>query len=281
MSVKFIEGFINDKFLCGNSYISAKRNIGRLTSLFPSLSFYSRLFWGPFYWLCRRAAKGLCEDSAWIYGSIMTAELLELTGCRIIVEGMDYISSVNGPCVFVANHMSTLETFMLPGIIRPRRHFTFVVKESLIKVPFFGAVMRSRDPIVVGRKNPRQDLTTVLEGGQQRLEQGTSILVFPQSTRSKTFDPEQFNSIGIKLAKRAHVPVIPIALKTDAWGQGAFIKDFGAITPAMPIRYRFAPAMNIDGTGKAEHKEICNFISSSLTEWEQEDVKGNKKGLPV
>ena len=56
----------------------------------------------------------------------------------------------------------------------------------------------------------------VLEGGKQRLQKGISIIVFPQTTRTVRFEPENFNSIGVKLAQRAKVPIIPLALRTDA-----------------------------------------------------------------
>ena len=164
-------------------------------------------------------------------------ELIERVGCPVSIEGMENISATRGPCVFVANHMSTLETFMLPGIIRPHRAVTFVMKKSLVTLPFFGAVMRSRDPIVVGRTNPREDLTAVLEGGVERLKKGISIIVFPQSTRTPDFDPQHFNTIGVKLARKAGVPVVPLALKTDAWGTGKKLKELGPIKSGLPVRY--------------------------------------------
>jgi len=86
--------------------------------------------------------------------------------------------------------MSILETFVLPCLIQPHRDVTFVVKESLITYPLFGQVMRSRQPVVVGRDNPREDLKTVLEEGQKRLEANISIIIFPQTTRSVEFDPK-------------------------------------------------------------------------------------------
>ena len=57
------------------------------------------------------------------------------------------------------------------------------------------------------------------------LRNGMSVIIFPQTTRIMDFDRKQFNSMGVKLAKRAQVPVVPIALKTDAWGVGKWIKD--------------------------------------------------------
>ena len=281
MTSKFVEGIFSEKFLGNHSYQSPEMQIGLFTRLFPSISFYSRLLVGPFRWLCRRAANGLCDDYAWVYGSIRVAELLEETGCRIFVEGMEHFENLDGPCVFVANHMSTLETFMLPGIIRPRRQVTYVLKESLVNLPLFGAVIRSRNPITVGRKNPRHDLAAILEGGMERLAQGISLIVFPQSTRSKTFNADHFNSIGIKLAKRAKVPLIPIALKTDAWGQGLMVKDIGAISPVLPVRYSFGPALYIEGPGKIEQNAVTEYIATHLNKWNQTDnILGMKKGLP-
>ena len=167
--------------------------------------------------------------------------------------------------------MSTLETFMLPGIIRPHRAVTFVMKKSLVTLPFFGAVMRSRDPIVVGRTNPREDLTAVLEGGVERLKKGISIIVFPQSTRTPDFDPQHFNTIGVKLARKAGVPVVPLALKTDAWGTGKKLKELGPIKSGLPVRYKFAAPMDIHGNGREEQAFICDFIGTQLASWRKED----------
>ncbi len=60
---------------------------------------------------------------------------------------------------------------------------TFVVKESLVKHPLFGDVMRSRNPIVVGRTDPRKDFEAVMNEGAEKLSKGISIIIFPQSTQ--------------------------------------------------------------------------------------------------
>jgi len=131
---------------------------------------------------------------------------------------MENITKSPEPVLFIGNHMSTLETMILPCLISPLRNVTFVVKESLVKHPLFGDVMRSRDPIIVGRTDPRKDLEAVMNGGMELLSKGISIVIFPQSTRNVIFKPEEFNSLGVKLAKKAGVQVVPIALKTDFWG---------------------------------------------------------------
>jgi 1-acyl-sn-glycerol-3-phosphate acyltransferase len=124
--------------------------------------------------------------------------------------------------------------------------------------------MRNRNPIVVGRANPRQDLRTVLEEGQNRLNANISVIIFPQTTRSINFDPQQFNSLGVKLAKRCKVPVIPVALKTDAWGNGRKFKDFGKIRPAKSVYITFGDPLLVQGSGKEEYKFIVDFIAEKM-----------------
>jgi len=171
--------------------------------------------------------------------------------------------------VIVSNHMSTLETAIFPCIINPVLPVTYVVKESLVKQRVFGPIMRSRDPIVVRRKNPKEDLIKVLTEGQETLRKGRSLVIFPQSTRSVKFMPEKFNSLGIKLARRAGVKVIPAAIKTNFWGNSKikFMKDFGPISRDKPIHMTFGEPIEIEGTGKEQHQQVIDFITSHTKEW--------------
>jgi len=114
-------------------------------------------------------------------------------------------------------------------------------------------------------------LEAVLRYGQERLQRGISIVVFPQSTRMERFDPQQFNTIGIKLARKAKVPIIPLALCTNFWSNGSIIKDVGWVNPERTVHFRFGAPLRIMGSGKDEHNQIIAFIQSSLAEWEEAD----------
>lgn len=248
------------------SYHSPYKAPNLFNSLSPSFMFYLHMI-PPVARLCWLASHNRADDYAWVRSSADVLRALEHSGCTVCVEGLNHLDSIDGPCVIAANHMSTLETFILPCIVQPRKPVTFVVKKSLTTMPLFGPVMRSRKPVVVERKNPREDLINVLEEGEKCLKQGISIIVFPQSTRSEIFDPAKFNSIAAKLAKRAHVPLVPLALKTNTWGKGKIMKDFGRIYPEIPTRFRFGTPLHIADTGKAEHAAASAFIQASLEEW--------------
>jgi 1-acyl-sn-glycerol-3-phosphate acyltransferase len=213
------------------------------------------------------AIRKVYDTKAWTDSSFEIFRFIEKTGGQFHITGMENITKTDGPVLFISNHMSTLETMILPCIIGPHRELTFVVKESLVKHPLFGDVMRSRNPIVVGRTDPRKDLEAVMNGGIELLSSGVSIIIFPQSTRSVEFNPEDFNSLGVKLARKAGVDVVPVALKTDFWGNGKWIKELGPLDSRKPIHIKFGEPMRITGTGKEENQQIIKFIQASLEEW--------------
>lgn len=252
-----------------NSYRSPERPVTLLARRYPTALFYAKVML-IIVTASRLAKRNAYNDAQWIKSSYKTVKALESVGGSFEIENTHVFREIDSACVFVGNHMSVLETFVLPCLIQPYRNVTFVVKESLIDYPFFKHVMRSRQPIVVGRDNPRQDLRTVLEEGQRRLRNRVSVIIFPQTTRSTTFDPNAFNTLGVKLAARGKVPVVPIALKTDAWGLGRKYKDFGKILPAKRVHIFFGEPLYVRGSGKEEHKAIVDLISRKIDAWQNE-----------
>lgn len=218
----------------------------------------------------KEAIRKIYDTKAWADSSFEIFEFIEKTGGKFHISGMENITKPEGPVLFISNHMSTLETMILPSIIAPHREVTFVVKESLVKHPLFGDVMRSRNPIVVGRTDPRKDLEAVMNGGMELLSKGISIIIFPQSTRSLAFKPEEFNSLGVKLAKKAGVQVVPVAIKTDFWGNGKWIKELGPLDSNKPIHFKFGEPFSITGNGKEENQRIIEFIQTNLKIWNAE-----------
>jgi len=246
-----------------NTYHSPKQPTPWFARSNPTPVFYAKILMIVLK-ASRLCKKGAYTNDRWIQSSLNTVKALESVGGRFEIQNLAIPRNLESSCVFVSNHMSILETFVLPCLIQPYRDVTFVVKESLLSFPFFKHVMRNRNPIVVGRANPREDLRTVLEEGQNRLNANISVIIFPQTTRSINFDPQTFNSLGVKLAKRGKVPVIPVALKTDAWGNGRKFKDFGKIRPAKAVHISFGDPLLVQGSGKEEHKFIVDFIAKKL-----------------
>ena len=150
----------------------------------------------------KEAIRKQYDTKAWTDSSFEILKFIEKTGGIFHITGMDNITKLPGPVLFIGNHMSTLETMILPSIIGPHKELTFVVKESLVKHPLFGDVMKSRNPIVVGRTDPRKDLEAVMHGGVELLKKGISIVIFPPPSLSSSPWTNAFSTIGCKRSGR-------------------------------------------------------------------------------
>jgi 1-acyl-sn-glycerol-3-phosphate acyltransferase len=213
------------------------------------------------------ARRGAFDSLEFAKSSYRVVRPIEKCGGRLKVQGLNHVARTEGSVVFVANHMSLLEAMILPLLILAFKEVAFVVKKSLLDYPLFGRILRSLPLISVTRQNPREDFKEVLNQGTEVIGRGISVVVFPQSTRSAIFNPESFNTLGIKLAHRARVPVLPVALKTDFLDNGRIIKDLGRAHPERTIYVEFGAPLGIEGTGRTQHEQTVAFISDRLRDW--------------
>ncbi len=257
---------MNSLFGSIDSYRTEPSTVPFLSRILPEFTFYSRFLMTVFK-AALKTGSNRFDREALCRSSLATLRDLESIGVRFEVDGTRNIQQLDTPCVIVAKHMIVLETAILPVIIQPITDLTFIVKDSLMQYPVFKHILATLDPIVVGRTNPRQDLRTVMQEGLDRLSRGLSVVVFPQTTRAQSFDGRRFNSLGVKLAKRAKVPAIPLALTTDAWGNGRFIKDFGKLDASKTVRFSFGMPIAIQGRGGDAHQAVIEFIKEKLSQW--------------
>jgi 1-acyl-sn-glycerol-3-phosphate acyltransferase len=262
---------MNGLHFTNGAYRTPPQRISWLLRCFPSLAFHPRLIRSVFR-ASSAAKRSRYDDLAWSDHSLYLLRALESVGVQFEITGVEHLQRLDGPCVIAANHQSTLETAVLPSIIQPILPVTFIVKQSLIDYPVFKHIMRARRPIAVTQTDPRHDLKTMLLDGTARLESGVSVVVFPEGRRTPVFDPARFNTIAVKLAHRANVPIVPLALYTNAWvlGRGRF-NDFGRIDPAQKVRFAFGEPMRISGRGADENRAIIDFITAHLERWRIED----------
>lgn len=250
-----------------------KRSLMNRLLLGNRFYFYAKNFYIFFKTgMCARRSELDAENQ--IFYSNQNFNLVENCGGKIHLKGLDNLTKLdNKPVILLGNHMSLLETALFHSIVRPRLDFTFVIKKALFKVPFFGDIMLSLQAIPVTRKDPRSDLKMLLREGKYLVKHGKSIIMFPQGTRSETFSPEQFSSIGIKLARAAKVDVVPFALKTDFLKNGKMLRDLGPVCPENHVHFEFGAPIKIDGNGRKANQQVIDFISSRLKKWNSEEEK--------
>ncbi|CAB1055734.1 Acyl-CoA:1-acyl-sn-glycerol-3-phosphate acyltransferase (EC [Olavius sp. associated proteobacterium Delta 1] len=225
------------------------------------------------------ARRGTLDDDRWAFHSHRVVRIVESVGGKVNISGLESVSDQPGPVVYIGNHMSLVETLILPGIVLAFGRVNFVIKEELRHYPVLGSIFKALGLIAVSRKNPREDFKVVLREGHKFISNGGSVIIFPQATRSVGFDVQAFNTLGVKLASRAGVPVVPVAIKTDFHGNGKWIKDMGPIDPSKMLYFKFGEPMAVAGKGREAHRYVVEFISENLMAWGGTVVRKAEVGM--
>jgi 1-acyl-sn-glycerol-3-phosphate acyltransferase len=129
----------------------------------------------------------------------------------VVVEHRDRLCT-DRPCVLVANHASLLDILVL---FRLFTHFKWVSKIENFRVPFIGWNMYLNSYIPLQRGD-KQSVIRMLRLCQETLRGGSSIMMFPEGTRSTTGRMRAFKPGAFELAIKAGVPIQPIVLAGTA-----------------------------------------------------------------
>lgn len=149
-----------------------------------------------------------------------------ICGLGYRVEGMENLPPVNA--IVLCKHQSAWETIALRALLPPAQ--TWVLKRELIRIPIFGGALSAFDPIAIDRSTGRRAVKQLLAEGQQSLEQGRWIVIFPEGTRVAPGERRRYAIGGALLAQKSGRPVVPIAHNAGVfWGRRSLIKYPGVI----------------------------------------------------
>lgn len=126
---------------------------------------------------------------------------------HVTVEPVD-AATVRHPYVVVSNHQSQAD---IPAISLLPWEMKWVAKKELFDLPVMGWLMRLAGDIPVDRKDQRSR-STVLGRATRVLRHGTSVMFFPEGTRSRNGRVKRFHDGAFRLAIQAGVPVLPVAI---------------------------------------------------------------------
>ncbi len=149
-----------------------------------------------------------------------------VVGIHFRVEGLENLPSQ--PAVVLSKHQSAWETIAFQQVFPP---LSFVLKKSLLRIPFFGWGLALFSPIAIDRGAGRQALKQLESQGRARLNAGFWVLVFPEGTRMAPGEKGDYQVGGAWLATRCGAPVVPVAHNAGrCWPKHAFLKLPGEIT---------------------------------------------------
>jgi 1-acyl-sn-glycerol-3-phosphate acyltransferase len=164
-----------------------------------------------------RLLSGFAPGMLWL--------LKVICGIRMEVRGRENIPQQ--ACVVLSKHQSAWETLALQLVLPAH---AWVAKRELLWIPFFGWLLALSSPISLDRSKGKAAIKQLLQKGKEKLQQGFSIVLFPEGTRIPYGQRGKYKIGGAMLASHAGVPVLPVAHNAGKfWGRNAFIKKPGTI----------------------------------------------------
>ena len=134
--------------------------------------------------------------------------ILKICGVKVNVVGLENIEKA-GPHIFMSNHQSYFDIFALldglPG------DFKFLLKEELMKIPLLGITMRRAGYISIDRGDARKAIKS-MDSAAEKIRTGSSVLIFPEGTRSEDGMVGKFKKGGFHLALKSGCDIVPVAI---------------------------------------------------------------------
>ena len=179
--------------------------------------------------------------------------------CRLNyeVEGEEHLRRESA--VVLMKHSSAWET-IAQLVLFPQQ--VWVMKRQLIWAPFLGWVLAILNPIAIDRRGGRLAVEQVLRQGQERLEEGYWVMIFPEGTRVAPGEHRRYGLSGALLAALTERPVIPVTHDAgDFWPRRGLIKRPGT------IRMVIGPPVTAAGRPPRDvNREIQSWIETKLAE---------------
>lgn len=181
-----------------------------------------------------------------------------MSGVTVEFSGTGHLDR-DQPYIFAANHQSQFDIFVLQGYFD--FDFRWLAKLELFKVPVFGYAMRLAGYVPVDRAHGRQALKS-LDEAAARIAAGTSVIIFPEGTRSPDGTLQKFKSGAMVLAIKAGVPVVPVAIMGT---HGVLPKKKLLVQPGRVV-IRVGHPIETRGYAMKQKQELADLLQLKVAE---------------
>ena len=136
---------------------------------------------------------------------IISGVRAQLFNPEVLIPGQSYL--------FAANHRSAFDIPVL--LSKLPIQFRWLAKDNLFKIPLFGWAMKRTGYIPINRSHPKQAYQSLLMAAK-KVNEGTSVVIFPEGTRQETDHLGEFKKGGFVLALKSKKPIVPIGIQGSA-----------------------------------------------------------------
>ena len=155
-------------------------------------------------------ASSVSRQPKWAHllGRLWANLNLWAAGVRVRLKGFENLNS-DQAYVFLSNHQSGFDILALMGKLRVL--FAWLAKEELFRIPILGHAMRAAGYIPIDRSDRRKAVES-LNQTAAKVQEGTSVMIFPEGTRSPDGVLQEFKKGAFLLAIKSQQFIVPIAI---------------------------------------------------------------------
>jgi len=215
-----------------------------LTALFSAISLVGGLFHAP---------AGLHD---WVHRT-WSRGILGLGGIRVETSGLEHVEPWSAQVV-VANHQSLFDILALFATLPVR--LRFIAKMELSRIPLFSGAMRQAGHVFIDRSNLRQALRAMRAAGRLMREEGVTLCIFPEGTRSTSGRLQPFRKGSFVLAIETGTRVVPTAIE----GGAAILPRGRMLVRPRPIRIRCSPAIELDRLKREDRDDLLDETREAI-----------------
>ena len=177
-------------------------------------------------------------------------------GIKVKITGAENIL-VGQPQIFIANHQGYYDIFALAGYLAVQ--LRWVSKSVLFRIPFMGWAMTAAGYIPVERNNRKQSYQAFLST-LEAIKAGSSIVVFPEGTRSEDGNIGVFKKGSQLLAQRAKVPMVPVTII----GTQDIIRKGSMLIHPKVVQIIISPCITLEGKDAKKGDEVLQEIRNII-----------------
>ncbi|MBO4308664.1 MAG: 1-acyl-sn-glycerol-3-phosphate acyltransferase [Clostridia bacterium] len=151
---------------------------------------------------------------------LFLAWLMRVLNVKIHLKGTELLPSE--PCVLISNHRSAFDPMTVLAKLK-RKKLLFISKESNFKYPIAGPFIRRAAFLPIDRENGMRALRTLKNAADRMMSEGVDFGIYPEGSRTKTGELQEFKSGAFYLAKKAEAPIVVMtARNTELVGKKPF-----------------------------------------------------------
>ena len=208
----------------------------------------------------KKCLAGDADASDYIkkYVYMWAGTLMKIAGVTVTVEGRENIPK-DTAVMFTPNHQGDYDIpLMLLYLDRPHG---LVAKAETKKIPFVRTWMTLLNCVFLDRSNPRKAMEAMREA-EALLERGESMVVFPEGTRSRGDHMNEFKAGAFKMACKAKVPVVPVAID----GSYRIMEANGGLMKPAHVRVLILPPIETASLDRAEQRALPQRVAQLIAE---------------